>query len=481
MSQTIHYASAVPEMFVAVMACLILVIDLYLREERRVLSYQLSVVTLAVAAVLVLVGYDDGSRLAFHGAVVDDALGDIIKFVVCIVSAMVLVFSREYARHRELLRGEYFVLALFAVVGMMVLASANHLLTLYMGLELLSLCLYTMVAMQRDVSAASEASMKYFVLGALASGILLYGMSLLYGLTGSLQLDEVRAAVGTLSSANVPLQLALIFVIVGLAFKLGVVPFHMWLPDVYEGSPTSSTVFIGTAPKLAGFAMFMRLLVGGLEDLVLLWQDMLVVLAVISIALGNVIAIAQQNIKRMLAYSTVSHMGFFLLGILAGTETGYAAAMLYVVVYAFMSLGAFGVILLLSRKGFEADRIDDLKGLNQSHPWFAFLMLLLMFSLAGVPPTAGFYAKLSVIQAVIEVDLVWVAVVAVLFAVVGAFYYLRIVKLMYFDRVEEPIAVVTGTGMRWLLSANALAMIAVMPWMGLVVTLFQQAIRGAGG
>jgi NADH-quinone oxidoreductase subunit N len=318
--------------------------------------------------------------------------------------------------------------------------------------------------------------MKYFVLGALASGILLYGMSLFYGITGSLEFGAIADAMQAADKTAMPVILALIFVLVGLAFKLGTVPFHMWIPDVYHGSATSATVFIGTAPKLAAFAMIARLLVSGLEDLHVHWGDMLAVLAIASVAVGNIVAIAQSNIKRMLAYSTISHMGFFLFGILVGTDIGYGAALFYVLVYTFMSLAAFGVLLVLSTRGLEVENLDDLKGLNGTHPWLALLMLLVMFSMAGIPPTIGFYAKLSVIQALVSAGHVWLAVAAVLLAVVGAFYYLRVIKIMYFEEASEPRELTPQGGAVLLLSINALAVLWMMPFAGALVELCQNAI-----
>ncbi len=467
-----------PEIFVATMACLILVVDLYLPKRHRYMTYWACVATLLVAAWMSMAGFSTASIKVLNGMFVDDALSDLVKVAVYLVTIAVYVYSREYIRARDFDRGEYYVLGLFGVVGMMVMASASHFLTLYLGLELLSLCLYAMVAFQRDSVLATEASMKYFVLGALASGILLYGMSIIYGLTGSLAIDEVRVAVGAMPADSLPLILGLVFIVAGLMFKVGAVPFHMWLPDVYHGAPTSTTAYLGAAPKLAGFAIIVRLLVGGLEDIAGLWQQMLIATAVLSIVVGNVAAIAQTNIKRMLAYSTISHMGFFLLGILSATDNGYSSALFYVLVYAFMSSGAFGIILLMSRHGFEADQLEDLRGLNQKNPWYALLMLLLMFSMAGVPPTVGFYAKLSVIQAVLEVGLVWLAVVAVLFAVVGAFYYLRIVKLMYFDDPVDQERVHAPIDARVIIGINGLAVIAIMPWVGFLFELCNAAIGG---
>ena len=467
-----------PEMFIAAMACLILVVDLYLKESSRFISYVLSIIALIGGAILCWLNPATGSTVVLNGMFIDDMFSDVIKIAVCILALLVFVYSRDYIRTRDFFSGEYFVLGLFAVVGMMAMTSANHFLVLYLGLELLSLCLYTMVAYQRDSVVATEAAMKYFVLGALGSAMLLYGMSIVYGLTGSLDIATVRASVAEQASPdNLILILGLVFILVSLAFKVGAVPFHMWIPDVYHGAPTSSTLFVSTAPKLAGLAIIMRLLVGGLEDLHFMWRDMLIILAVLSIGIGNLIAIAQTNFKRMLAYSAISHMGFMLLGILAGTPNGYSAALFYALVYAFMGLGGFGMVVLLSRAGYEADELEDLKGLNSRNPWYAFLILLLMFSMAGVPPTIGFFAKLAVIQSVIEVNLTWLAVVAVLMAVIGAFYYLRVIKLIYFDAAtDDPRPIQAPADLRVLLSANALAMVLLLPVMGPIQDLCAQAV-----
>jgi NADH-quinone oxidoreductase subunit N len=468
---------AVSEMFVFTMACVVLVVDLFLTNRQRMVSYALAQLTLLGALVLTAANLTAAPVQTFGNMFVADRLADVLKLAIYVVTAVVFAYSRGYLAARGMFRGEYFVLGLFGVVGMMIMVSASHFVTLYLGLELLSLSVYAMVAFQRDSSQATEAAMKYFVLGAIASGMLLYGMSILYGVTGSLDIGAVRKAIASLRPDNVLLNFGLVFVIVGLAFKLGAVPFHMWVPDVYHGAPTAVTLYIGTAPKIAAFAMVMRLLVGGLENLASAWQDMLVILALLSIAGGNIIAIAQDNIKRMLAYSSISHMGFFLLGILSATPEGYGAAMFYVLIYAVMSAGAFGVVVLMSRAGFEADRLSDFKGLNQRSPWYAFLMLLLMFSMAGVPPTVGFYAKLLVIKSVLGVGLIWLAIVAVLLAVIGAYYYLRIVKLMYFDDAEDTQPIAPAGDMKALIAVNALALVAIMPWVGSLITLCQNAIR----
>ncbi|MBW8459596.1 MAG: NADH-quinone oxidoreductase subunit NuoN [Thiobacillus sp.] len=456
-----QFAPALPEIFVLAMVSLILVIDAAVDDSKRYIAYVLSLATLAGAAFLTVNDFSTMPVLALGGLFIDDPLSDVLKLFLYLTVATVLVYSRDYLRTRGLYKGEFFVLALFALLGMMVMVSASHFLTLYLGLELLSLSLYAMVALQRDSGVASEAAMKYFVLGALASGMLLYGMSMLYGVTGSLALADIAQNLSDGTDLRIPLVFGIVFIVAGLAFKLGAVPFHMWVPDVYHGAPTAMTLFIGSAPKIAAFAFVVRILGQGLESQVSEWRDMLVILAVLSMAVGNIAAIAQTNLKRMLAYSTISHMGFMLLGILAGSQNGYGSAMFYVLVYALMSLGGFGMILLLSRAGFEADKLEDFKGLNRRSPWLAFLMLLLMFSMAGVPPTVGFYAKLSVLQAVVEIGYVWLAVAAVLFSLIGAFYYLRIVKLMYFDTPHDTSPITASPDTRIIMSANGLAVLAL--------------------
>ncbi len=398
---------------------------------------------------------------------VDDPLSDVLKLATLIGAAIILVYTRHYMMLRNMCSGEYYALLLFATTGMMVIISGHSMLSIYVGLELLSLSVYAMVALDRDNPRATEAAMKYFVLGALASGMLLYGMSMIYGVTGSLDIGVIAqrlhetAAINPDFVKNPVLALGLVFIVSGLAFKFGAVPFHMWAPDVYQGSPTGITILIGSLPKLAGFAMAIRLLITGLDTLVLDWQNMLLIMAVFSITIGNITAIAQTNLKRMMAYSTISHIGFLLLGLMSGTLNGYASSMVYVVSYVLMALAGFGVILMLSRKGFEADQLDDLKGLNQRDPWAAFLMLVTMFSMAGVPPTLGFYAKFSVLQAALEAGFVWIVVFAVLMAVVGAFYYLRIIKLMYFDEPLDDAVIDAPLDMRMVLSVNALALLGV--------------------
>jgi NADH-quinone oxidoreductase subunit N len=454
-------APAVPEIFLLTAACVVLLLDLFLTDESRWVSYLLTLASLVGCALLISGGGEE-AVYTFNQMFVRDPMANVLKVFVCIAVAGILIYSRAYVGARGMFRGEFFVLALFAALGMMIMISASHLLLLYLGLELLSLSLYSMVALQRDSVSATEAAMKYFVLGALASGLLLYGMSMIYGATGSMHLGQIAGAISSSPNPKVwVLGLGVAFVVAGLGFKLGAVPFHMWVPDVYQGAPTAVTLFIGSAPKLAAFALVMRLLVAGLESMVADWQLMLMFLSVLSLAIGNITALVQTNIKRMLAYSAISHMGFLLLGVLAGDLNGYGAAMFYVVVYVLMSLAAFGMVLLLSRDGFEADKLDDFKGLNQRSPWYAFLMLLTMFSMAGVPPTVGFYAKLSVLQAVVSTGHVWLAVVAVLFSLIGAFYYLRVVKLMYFDAAEDMTPILPQPDMRLTLSANGVALLVL--------------------
>jgi NADH-quinone oxidoreductase subunit N len=473
-------APAAPEIFVLIMVCGILIIDLFLDEARRHVSLMLTLLTLLVAAMLAGLS-GTGVRHAFNGMFVADPMSQLLKVFICISVGAMLIYGREYARLRGLFRGEFFVLALFSTLGMMVMVSATHFLTLYLGLELMSLSLYSMVALSRDSATATEAAMKYFVLGALASGMLLYGLSMVYGATGSLQIAEVAGKIASHHANQTLLVFGLVFVVAGLGFKLGAVPFHMWLPDVYHGAPTVVTLLIGSAPELATFAFVLRILVAALggQTLLIEWQQMLILLAVLSMAVGNVTAIAQTNIKRMLAYSTISHMGFMLLGILAGSANGYGAAMFYIVAYVLTVAGAFAMIMLLSRAGYEADQLSDFKGLNQRNPWYAFIMLLIMFSLAGIPPAVGFYAKLSVFQAVMDRGMIWLAVVAVLFSLVGAFYYLRVVKLMYFDAPVDNAPLVSTPDVRALITANGLAVLVLGLLPGGLMELCQRAIQGS--
>ena len=460
---------AAAEIFVAVMALVTMLASTFLRSIARDLAYFLTQVTL-IGAALIIYGTMDGQVvLTFSNLFIDDPMADVLKIFVCFTVAVALLYGRGYLADRNIDRPEYYLLTQLMTLGMMVMISANHMLSMYMGLEMMTLSLYAMVAFDRDSARSTEAAMKYFVLGALASGLLLYGMSMVYGATGTLDLSSIAQAAG--SSANKPILLfGLVFMMAGIAFKFGVVPFHMWVPDVYQGAPTAVTLMISTAPKLAAFAMAMRLLVDGLFDLADQWQGMLIFLAVASLVLGNLAAIVQSNIKRMLAYSGISHMGFVLLGLLSGVVGGdignapdaYSAAMFYAIAYVLMSLASFGVLILLSRAGYEAENISDFKGLNKRSPWFAAIMMIVMFSMAGIPFFVGFFAKLVVLQSVIAAGYIWLAVVAVLMSVIGAFYYLRIIKVMYFDEPDASAPTVCAPfEVRLFVSVNGLA-IAVL-------------------
>jgi NADH-quinone oxidoreductase subunit N len=466
-----------PEIFLGLAACAILMLDLLLNDAQRRWTGILAVVGLLITAALVAAQPVSGRIVALGGLFELDMMAKVLKVVTLLAVAVVFVYSTDYLRRRAILKGEYYVLGLFATLGAMVLISAGSLITLYLGLELMSLCLYAMVAFDRDSGIAAESAIKYFVLGSLASGTLLYGMSIIYGVTGNLELAAIADAVRNGLGDNIGLVFGIAFLIVGVGFKFGAVPFHMWIPDVYDGSPTCVTVFIGTASKLAAFALAMRLLPEALAGSQADWSQMLVVLAVLSMAIGNIVAIAQSNIKRMLAYSTISHVGFVLLGILSGTPQGYQAAMFYMISYVLVAGGAFGMILLLARQGFEADKIIDFRGLNARSPWFAGMMAILMFSLAGLPPFIGFWAKLGVIQAVIGIHYTWLAVAAVLFSVVGAFFYLRIVKLMYFDEPTDNTVIGGSTLMRTVLSVNALLAFGLGVIPGTVLQLCQRALQ----
>jgi NADH-quinone oxidoreductase subunit N len=475
--ESLNILVALPEIVLLVLACGILLGDLFVPESRRNLTYGLTLVALGLTgAICIGLLANEVVAYAFGGMYVTDPMVNLLKVFAVLCTGLMLVYAQGYARDRGMWQGELFSLSLFVLLGIFVMISANNLLVIYLGLELQALALYALVALRRDDARASEAAMKYFVLGALASGFLLYGMSMLYGATGTLDINELARKVAAGQMISRPaLILGTVFIVAALAFKLGVVPFHMWVPDVYQGAPTPVTLLIGSAPKLAAFAIAYRLLVEGLLPLAADWQQMLIVLAVASLVVGNLAAIAQTNLKRMLAYSTIAQMGFMLLAMLSGvvggstlaTANAYSAAMFYVITYALTTLVTFGVIMLLARAGFEAEQIADLKGLNQRNPWYAFVMLLAMFSLAGIPPTMGFYAKLVVLQALLGNGLtsgmVWLAVLAVMASLVGAFYYLRVVKTMYFDAPTDstPIGAAIGTDMRVALSINGALVIVL--------------------
>lgn len=442
------FLAALPEIVILSMACVILIIDAFLSEKHRDVTYWLVQATLAVAFFITLPQFQDypAPILSFSGNYAVDDLAVTTKLFMYLFSFFAFAYAREYLKEHKMARGEYYLLGLFSVLGMSIMVSAYTFLTIYLGLELLSLSLYAMVAMNKQSSDATEAAMKYFVLGALASGILLYGISLLYGVTGTIQIDAIAKALETKNDI-VPV-VAMIFVIAGLIFKFGAVPFHMWVPDVYQGAATPTTLFIASAPKIAAFAITMRILVQALPSLQGYWQPILIVISVLSMFLGNLLAIAQSNLKRMLAYSSIAHIGYTLLGIIAGPNSseGYSAAMFYISTYVLVAAGAFAIIAIMSRAGVELDKLDDYRGLNARNPWLAFMMLLLLFSMAGVPPTVGFIAKLGLLEALVQAHFVWLAVLALVFALVGAYYYLRVVMLMYFeepteDMVGKPILV----------------------------------------
>ncbi|WP_233843031.1 NADH-quinone oxidoreductase subunit NuoN [Dyella sp. 2HG41-7] len=467
-----------PEFFLVTAACILLLADAFIKPSQRAFLHWASI------CVLILTGYfvvhqPAGAVTAFNGMFIRDGVAEIIKVFALLSTILVFIYGRPYLTDRKLFVGEFYTLMLFAVIGVMLLVSAGNLVMIYLGLELLTLSSYALVALNRDSKLSSEAAIKYFVLGALSSGMLLYGMSMIYGATGTLDLVQLHTAV-THSAMPHLLVFGLIFLVIGVAFKLGAAPFHMWIPDVYEGSPTAVTAFIGSASKLAAFGMAFRLLATGMGDFSQHWQLMLAALAVLSLAIGNVVAIVQSNLKRLLAYSTISHMGYLLLGLVNAGPEGYSAAMFYAVSYALMSTAAFGVILALSRAGFECENIDDFKGLNQRAPWMAFLMMLSLFSLAGVPPLFGFFAKLLVLQAAIHAGMMWLAIVGAVFAIIGLYYYLRVVKVMYFDKPEPgtEVRIQPDFTLRLTLSLNALALLALGLYWGPLLSWCKQAFVG---
>lgn len=441
------FSVAIPEYFVLGMACLILMVDVFIKERYRIVTFLLVQATLVIAFILTLSQYREYPNpiVTFSGNYVLDKLAVITKLFIFVVSFFAFIYAFDYIKERRIPRGDYYVMGLFAVLGMQVMASAYSFLSIYLGLELNTLPLYAMIAMHKNSRAATEAAMKYFVMGALASGLLLYGISLIYGATGSVEILSISGALENISSdKRMIMILALVFILAGIIFKFGAVPFHMWVPDVYQGAPTSVTLFISSAPKIAAFAITMRILVEALPSLTVSWQQVLIAVSLLSMFAGNVMAIAQTNIKRMLAYSSIAHIGYTLLGILAGPSStqGYSAAMFYIATYVIVAAGAFAIIAVLSTQEIELDQLEDYRGLNARSPWLAFMMLLLMFSMAGVPPTVGFFAKLGLLEALVEAHYVWLAALALLFAIIGAYYYLRVVMLMYF---EEPKSSLVGT------------------------------------
>jgi NADH-quinone oxidoreductase subunit N len=464
-----------PECVLLALACVVLVFDLFISAAQKSLTYLLSLLGLVLVAVA-LVNVPAGTHVILSGMFVSDGVALFLKLVALIATAAVMVYSHEYLKVRGLLKGEYFVLILFALLGIFVMASARNLLAMYMGIELLALSQYALVAFDRDSGVAAESAMKYFVLGAIASGLMLYGISILYGVGATLDLQQLSQGLMAHGPVPVGYLFGLAFLVCGIAFKLGAVPFHMWVPDVYQGAPTAVSIFLGSAPKLAYFALTFRVLSEGLAPLAQDWQQILVVLSVLSLIFGNVVAVAQTNIKRLLAYSTISNIGFIILGFAAATPFGYASALFYTTSYVLLSLGAFAMILLLSRQGFEAERIEDFKGLAQKSPWFAWMMLFLMVSTAGVPPFIGFFAKLYVIQAILAQGMTALAVVAVVTSVIGAFYYLRVIKVMFFDEPQDHSAILASPSLKLLLSLNGLAALVLgvfnAPLWGVIESLF---------
>jgi NADH-quinone oxidoreductase subunit N len=487
-----NWLSVYPEIVLLTMACVVAMVDLWVTDEQRRPTYWLTQLTLVVVAAMHLCYFNEGrTEIGMQGLVVSDPMGHLLGFFACVATIVTLVYARPYAASRELLKGELFTLSLLSLLGVMVMLQANNFLVIYLGLELMSLSLYALVALRRDHAVSTEAAMKYFVLGALASGFLLYGLSMMYGATGSLDIPRVFEVISTGAVNKSVLVFGVVFVVAGLAFKLGAAPFHMWVPDVYQGAPTAVTLLIGAAPKLASFAITIRLLVEGMLGLAFDWQQMLLVLAVVSLIIGNLAAIAQTNLKRMLAYSTIAQMGFMLLGMASGVVTGdmgdnkdltanaYSSSLFYAITYVLTTLGSFGTILLLSRQNHEAEEIKDLAGLAKRSPWYALVMTIFMFSLAGIPPTVGFYAKLAVLQAVIATDVplyIALAVVAVLLSLIGAFYYLRVIKVMFFDEPTDTAPIAAPGDVRAVLSINGAAVLLFGLLPGGLMAMCAQAI-----
>ena len=456
--ENIHLA--LPEIIILVTACVALLGDLFLRRQIPSIAFICAGLGLGGAALVSFLFLGQFNTTILNGLYISDDAGQLMKLFVYLAVFLSFLYSKDYLEERQMPSGDYYVLGLFSTLGMMVLVSAHSLLTLYLGLELLSLPLYALTAIRRTSGDGSEAAMKYFVMGAIASGLLLYGMSLLYGATGYLDLQDIAKAIAsTASTERGMLSYALVFIVAGVGFKLAAMPFHMWAPDVYAGAPSSVTLFISAAPKIAALGMALRFFTLGLMDIVAQWQQLVLILALLSAGAGNLFAIAQSNLKRMLAYSAISHAGYALFGVLAATAAGFAASLYYILVYAIMSAGAFGLIVLMSRSGVEVEHIDDLKGLNKRNPWLAFLMMLVMLSMAGVPPTVGFFTKLLVLKALVDVQMTWVAVLGLVFAVIGAYYYLRIIKVMYFDDAIDATPVKLPRATLAVFSAHCLSLL----------------------
>lgn len=473
---TPNFKPAIPEIFVLCMACFILLLDLFVPQKKeRPVTYGLVQLTLILVACLTFVQFGHSPILTFDGNYVLDNLAVVLKIFIYISVFICFIYTRGYLPKTGVPAGEYYILGLFSMLGMMVIVSAHSFITLFLGLELFSLPIYAMVALRRNSPQCIEAAIKYFVIGSIASGMLLYGLSMLYGAAHSLDINQVAMVVMRTSfQDDLVLVFGLVFVVAGVTFKLGAVPFHMWVPDVYEGAPTPVVLFLGTASKIAALGLLFRLLVGTLHGLQFQWHGLLVLVAILSMGVGNLAAIAQTNIKRMLAYSSIAHMGYMILGILTGTPQGYGAALFYMVTYALTTLGAFGLVLMMNNSGYEANRIDDLRGLNSRNPWLALMMLLTMFSLAGVPPIVGFMAKVAVLEALIGVNMVWLAALALLFAIVGAYYYIRVVKVMYFESPIDVQPIVATRDMQLALSFNGLLLLGLGIAPGFLFSLCQR-------
>lgn len=472
----INYIPALPEMFLTGMICVVLLADLFVPQRERLVTYVLAQIALIGTAALVFHLSTLATTITFGGSYIWDPIACLLKLFILGISFFAFVYARRYIQERDIPTGEYYLLGLFSVLGMLVLVSSYSFITVFLGVELTTLPLYAMIALQRNSPVASEAAMKYFITGALATGMLLYGMSMLYGATHSLNIGTVELAIGnTPPQQQLILVFGLVFVMAGLVFKFGGAPFHMWVPDVYQGAPTSVTLFIGSAPKIAALGMAVRLLIDAMPALTVQWHEILVVVAILSIGLGNIVAIVQSNLKRMLAYSAIAHIGYMSLGLLAGTPDGYAAATFYMIIYAIMSLGAFATLVILSKAGIDAEQINDLRGLNARNPWLAFMMLLIMFSMAGVPPTVGFFAKLGVLEALIGVHMVWLATLALIFAIIGAYYYLSVVKVMYFEEPIDESPIVAAKDVYLVFSANGLLLLLL----GLFPSSLIEACRAA--
>lgn len=460
------FLPAIPEIALLTLTSLILVADTIWSKRHQFATYYATQFTLFIVGMLLLSSFATEQTLTFSGSFVRDQFGDILKLFIILISMGIFMFSREYLLQAKFYRGEFFTLGLFGILGMLVMVSAYNFITLYLGLEIMSLAIYTLVAMRKSDSKALESSLKYFVLGALATGMLLYGFSMIYGATTTIQFDEMAKVIASGSEDDVVLSFGVVFVVIGLAFKLGAVPFHMWVPDVYEGAPTAVTLYMGTASKIAAFAILYRVLVEAIPDLVADWQALIIIVTILSLIVGAVVTLVQENLKRLLAYSGIGHIGFLLLGIIAANPGGYSAAMFYVIVYAITALAGFGMIVALARTNSEFDLIADFKGMNQRNPWLALMMLFVMFSMAGIPPFIGFYAKILVIEEVVQAGFTWLAVLAVVTAVISAFYYLRVVKVMYFDDPDDstPIEPVSRQ-LKWAVSfvSALLLILGLMP------------------